>query len=99
MREQKTRYEAKIAEGPLSGALKFKVVTTVGDKLLIKFRLFIGEMFSDELEHNFADHIIHGVDFNNNWLEQAKNGSLTVGVEMISLQGSSQNGDTKTTDE
>jgi len=87
MREQKSRYEARIAEGPLSGALKFKVVTNFGDKLVISFNLFVGDILRGPIEHNFADHIIHGVDFNNNWLEQIKNGSLVVGVEMLIVQG------------
>lgn len=87
MREQKTRYEARIAEGPLCGALKFKVVTNFGDKLVINFNLFVGDIVQGPLEHNFADHVIHGVDFNNNWLEQMSNGSLVVGVEMLKVQG------------
>mmetsp|Transcript_13912 Transcript_13912/g.31080 ORF Transcript_13912/g.31080 Transcript_13912/m.31080 type:complete len:357 (+) Transcript_13912:46-1116(+) len=87
MREQKTRYEARIAEGPLCGALKFKVVTNIGDKLVIKFNLFVGDIVQGPLEHNFADHVIHGVDFNNNWLEQMSHGSLVVGVEMLTVQG------------
>lgn len=90
MREHKSRYEARIAEGPLAGALKFKVVTNFGDsKLVIRFNLFVGDVLQGPLEHNFADHIIHGADFNHNWLDQMKNGSLVVGVEMLAVQGDS----------
>ncbi|CAE8684795.1 unnamed protein product [Polarella glacialis] len=87
MREQKARYEARIAEGPLSGALKFKVVTQLEDKLVISFNLFVGEVMEGPLEHNFADHVIHGLDFSNNWLEQVGNGSLVVGVEVLTVNG------------
>lgn len=87
MREQKTHYEARIAEGPLSGALKFKVVTQVGDQLVIKFNLFVGEILKGPIEHNFADHVIHGLDFSNNWLEQVGNGALVVGVEVLTVNG------------
>ncbi|CAE7650216.1 unnamed protein product [Symbiodinium sp. CCMP2592] len=44
MREQKARYEARFAEGPVSGAIKFKVVTETGSRLEIKFNLFIGDV-------------------------------------------------------
>lgn len=87
MREQKSRYEARIAEGPLSGALKFKVVTSFGDKLVIRFKLFVGDVVQGPLEHDFADHIIHGADFSNNWLDSLKSGSLVVGVEILTVQG------------
>jgi len=87
MREQKSRYEACIAEGPLSGAVKFKVVTNLGDRLIIRFNLFVGTLVQGPIEHNFADHIIHGVEFKDNWIDQIKNGSLVVGVEMLSVQG------------
>lgn len=89
MREQKSRYEARIAEGPLSGTLKFKVVTNFGDKLVIRFKLFVGDIVQGPLEHNFADHIIHGVDFGNNWLDLMRGGSLVVGVEILTVQGAS----------
>mmetsp|Transcript_89360 Transcript_89360/g.208019 ORF Transcript_89360/g.208019 Transcript_89360/m.208019 type:complete len:374 (-) Transcript_89360:35-1156(-) len=87
MREQKSRYEARISEGPLSGELKFKVVTNLGDKLVIRFNLFVGSIVQGPIEHNFADRIIHGLEFKENWLEQTKNGSLTVGVEMLTVHG------------
>jgi len=87
MREQKSRYEARIAEGPLCGALKFKVVTSLGDKLVIKFKLFVGDIVKGPVEHDFADHIIHGLDFNNDWLDSMKSGSLVVGVEILEVQG------------
>eukprot|EP00440_Ansanella_granifera_P005246 gb/GFBE01005690.1/.p1 GENE.gb/GFBE01005690.1/~~gb/GFBE01005690.1/.p1 ORF type:complete len:358 (+),score=58.65 gb/GFBE01005690.1/:1-1074(+) len=87
MREQKSRYEARIAEGPLNGALKFKVVTDVGDSLAIKFKLFIGNIVQGPMEHNFADHVIAGFDFSNNWLDLVQGGSLLVGVEIIAVNG------------
>merc|ERR550525_287277 len=88
MREQKSKYEARIAEGPLSGSLKLKVITTpdLCDKLVIKFNLFVGECIQGPVEHDFAEHIIYNVDFGNNWLEQFKNGSLIVGVELLSVE-------------
>lgn len=86
MREQKLRYEARITE-PLSGAVKFKVVTSGVDKLIVKFRLSVGSVWEGPLEHDFAEHIIHGIDFNCNWLDQMSNGSLTVGVELIEVAG------------
>lgn len=89
MREQKSRYEARMAEGPVSGTLKFKVVTNLGDKLSIRFKLFVGEVCQGPVEHDFADHIIHGVEFKNNWLEQMSNGALVVGVEVLAVQGHS----------
>uniref|UniRef100_A0A7S4TB36 Uncharacterized protein n=1 Tax=Alexandrium monilatum TaxID=311494 RepID=A0A7S4TB36_9DINO len=87
MREQKSRYEARIAEGPLSGALKFKVVTSCSDRLVIAFNLFVGGMVQGPIEHNFAEHIIHGLDFKDNWIDQMKNGSLVVGVEVLTVHG------------
>jgi len=87
MREQKSRYEARIAEGPLSGALKFKVVTNFSDRLVIAFNLFVGGMVQGPIEHNFAEHIIHGLDFKDNWIDQMKNGSLVVGVEVLTVHG------------
>lgn len=87
MREQKAKFEARIAEGPLSGSLKFKVVTNFGDRLLITFNLFVGGLVQGPIEHNFADHIIHGVDFKDNWIDQMNGGSLVVGVEMLAVQG------------
>mmetsp|Transcript_4765 Transcript_4765/g.9777 ORF Transcript_4765/g.9777 Transcript_4765/m.9777 type:complete len:419 (+) Transcript_4765:55-1311(+) len=86
MREQKARYEARIVEGPLCGALKFKVVTSLGDKLVIDFNLFVGDVAKGPIQHNFADHIIQGADFANNWLDQVKSGSLVVGVEILNVQ-------------
>ncbi|OLQ04262.1 hypothetical protein AK812_SmicGene12679 [Symbiodinium microadriaticum] len=63
MREQKARYEARFAEGPVSGAIKFKVVTETGGRLEIKFNLFIGDVVQGPLVHNFADHVIAGFEF------------------------------------
>lgn len=88
MREQKSRYEARLAEGPLSGALQLKVVTSNGDK--IRFSLFVGEISEGPLEYDFRDHIIHGADFNSNWLDQMKGGSLIVGVDLYLSQGQAQ---------
>uniref|UniRef100_A0A7S4TBX9 Uncharacterized protein n=1 Tax=Alexandrium monilatum TaxID=311494 RepID=A0A7S4TBX9_9DINO len=87
MREQKSRYEALIAEGPLSGALKFKVVTNFSDWLVVSFNLFVGGIVQGPIEHNFAEHIVHGLDFKDNWIGQIKNGSLVVGVEMLAVHG------------
>jgi len=39
------------------------------------------------LEHDFAEHIIHGVEFNSNWLDHMKGGSVVVGVEILTVQG------------
>uniref|UniRef100_A0A7S4TB60 Uncharacterized protein n=1 Tax=Alexandrium monilatum TaxID=311494 RepID=A0A7S4TB60_9DINO len=87
MRDQKSRYEARIAEGPLSGALKFKVVTNFSDWLVVSFNLFVGGIVQGPIEHNFAEHIVHGLDFKDNWIGQIKNGSLVVGVEMLAVHG------------
>ncbi|CAK9078477.1 unnamed protein product, partial [Durusdinium trenchii] len=88
MREQKSRYEVRFADGsPLNGALKFKVVTEIGGRLDIKFNLFIGDVVQGPVEHNFADHVIAGFEFSNNWLESSSAGSLTVGVEVIEING------------
>eukprot|EP00928_Gymnodinium_smaydae_P054624 TRINITY_DN38365_c0_g1_i1.p1 TRINITY_DN38365_c0_g1~~TRINITY_DN38365_c0_g1_i1.p1 ORF type:complete len:337 (-),score=71.85 TRINITY_DN38365_c0_g1_i1:118-1128(-) len=85
MREQKSKYEARISEGPLSGMLKFKVVTSGGDDLVVKFSLFVGTVTKGPLEHNFADHIIHGVEFPNNWLNALQGAALVVGVEVLQV--------------
>ncbi|CAE6935369.1 unnamed protein product [Symbiodinium sp. KB8] len=87
MREQKARYEARFAEGPVSGAIKFKVVTETGGRLEIKFNLFIGDVVQGPLVHNFADHVIAGFEFSNNWLDSVAVGSLLVGVEVIEING------------
>ncbi|CAL1140277.1 unnamed protein product [Cladocopium goreaui] len=87
MREQKSRYEVRFAEGPLSGSVKFKVVTETGGRLDIKFNLFIGDVVQGPLAHNFADHVMAGFDFSNNWLESSAVGSLTIGVEVIEVNG------------
>jgi len=86
MREQKLKYEARIQEGPVCGQLKFKVVTSVGDELLIKFSLFVGSVHKGPLEHDFAEHVIHGVDFTDDWLDQLQGTSLTVGVDVLEVQ-------------
>jgi len=87
MREQKARYEARFAEGPVSGSVKFKVVAEAGDGLEIKFNLFIGDVVQGPLVHNFADHVIAGFDFSHNWLDSMTAGSLTIGVEVIEING------------
>ncbi|CAJ1407924.1 unnamed protein product [Effrenium voratum] len=63
MREQKSRYEVRFAEGPLSGAIKFKVVTDTGDRLDIKFNLFIGDViqafeFCDNQDPGLRSHVL-----------------------------------------
>lgn len=85
MKEQKSRYEALINEGPLTGALKLKVVTNFGERLVIKFNLHVGSFSEGPLQHDFADRIIHGCEFNSNWLKEFENGSLTVGVEILGV--------------
>lgn len=87
MREQKSRFEARLADGPLSGMLKFKVVTELNCPLVIKFNLFVGEVIQGPFEHDFADHVIRGQEFSNDWLEQVLGGSLTVGVEVVTING------------
>jgi len=76
MREQKSRYEARIAEGPLNGSLKLKVGTNFGDKLVISFTLFVGGVVRGPLERNFQEHVMHGEVFDNNWLDEIKSGAL-----------------------
>lgn len=88
MREQKSRIEARIAEGPLGGVLKFKAVSNAAESLVIKFKLFVGNVYRGPFEHDFVDHIIHSADFKNNWLEQMRSGGLIVGVEVMTVQGS-----------
>jgi len=85
MREQKNGYEARIAEGPLSGTVKFKVVMNTGDKLEIKFNLIVGSVTKKDLFHDFSEHIIHGVEFNNNWLDELQGSALCVGVEVLDV--------------
>eukprot|EP00930_Biecheleria_cincta_P048652 TRINITY_DN33933_c0_g1_i1.p1 TRINITY_DN33933_c0_g1~~TRINITY_DN33933_c0_g1_i1.p1 ORF type:complete len:342 (+),score=66.11 TRINITY_DN33933_c0_g1_i1:43-1068(+) len=87
MREQKARYEARIAEGPLGGELKFKVVKDAVNRLLIKFNLFLGDAMKGPIEHDFAEHIMCGVDFSQDWLQLMTGGSLVVGVEIIEVNG------------
>lgn len=87
MREQKSRYEARIAEGPLGGELKFKVVMDAGKRLLIKFNLFVGDAMKGPIEHDFAEHVISGADFSQDWLQLMNGGSLLVGVEIIEVNG------------
>lgn len=87
MREQKSRYEARIAEGPLGGELKFKVVMDAGTRLLVKFNLFLGDAMKGPIEHDFAEHIICGADFSQDWLQLMNGGSLVVGVEIIEVNG------------
>jgi len=93
-REQKSRHEARLQDGPLSGAVKFKVISTPEhcSKLLIRFNLFVGGVVQGPVEHDFSEHIIHSVDFGNNWLEQLAGGSLTVGVELLSVQKEERGG-------
>lgn len=85
-REQKSWYEAKITEGPFSGALKLKVVTGAS-ALVMKFTGFVGTKEEGPLEHNFADHIICGVEFSHNWLSMLSSGSITVGIEILEVNG------------
>lgn len=87
MREQKSRYEARIAEGPLGGELKFKVVMDAGNRLLVKFNLFVGDAMKGPIEHDFAEHVICGAEFGQDWLQLMKGGSLVVGVEIIEVNG------------
>lgn len=87
MRDQKSKFDAVLAGGPLKGALKFKVVggQDVGKRLLIDFTLFVGGAKSDLMTHNFTDHIIKSHDFNNDWLQEMEHGALTVGVEISNI--------------
>lgn len=85
MKEQKSRYEAVISDGPLTGALKLKVVNNFGDRLMITFNLFVGSQKKGPLTHDFADSIIHVCDFDSDWLKEFENGSLLVGVEILGL--------------
>lgn len=86
-REQKSKYEDMITNGPLHGALKFKV-TSAGQQSVLKFNLFVGKSKKVTLVHNFAEHVVQGCDdFKVNWLEQVEgNGSLIVGVELLDAQ-------------
>jgi len=84
MKEQKSRFEARIKDG-LSGALKLKVVNNFGDKLNITFNLLVGNERKGPLTHDFADRIIHGEEFSNNWLKEFGNESLVVGVEILGV--------------
>jgi hypothetical protein len=85
MKEQKSRYEALIKEGPLTGALKLKVVNNFDNRLMIKFNLFVGSLREGPFSHDFADRIIHGCEFTSNWLKEFENESLTVGVEILGV--------------
>lgn len=85
MKEQKSRYEAVLSEGPLNGSLKLKVVNNFDDRLVITFNLFVGSQKKGPLTHDFADSIIHVCDFESNWLKEFENGSLSVGVEILGV--------------
>lgn len=85
MREQKAKYEARINDGPLSGTLKFKVVTCEAEHLPVKFSLYVGTESKGPLDHDFAEHIIHGLEFSNNWLDQLQGSSLVVGVDVLEV--------------
>lgn len=90
MRDQKSKFEAVIAEGPLRGVLKFKVVGGEGvqggrDRLCVDFNLFVGATEIGPMKHNFAEHIIKGCDFNNDWLQEMHRGALVVGVEILKV--------------
>eukprot|EP00747_Dinoflagellata_sp_TGD_P165104 gnl/TRDRNA2_/TRDRNA2_185953_c0_seq1.p1 gnl/TRDRNA2_/TRDRNA2_185953_c0~~gnl/TRDRNA2_/TRDRNA2_185953_c0_seq1.p1 ORF type:complete len:321 (+),score=63.04 gnl/TRDRNA2_/TRDRNA2_185953_c0_seq1:68-1030(+) len=85
-REQKSQYEAQLANGPLTGAVKLKVVAGCGEKLVIAFKLFVGSVVQELLIHNFAEQSVHGKDFTNNWLDQVENASLVVGVELHNVE-------------
>jgi len=86
-RDQKSKYDSMINSGPLNGALKFKV-TSAGAQSVLTFDLFVGDLRSGPMRHNFAEHVVQGCDdFKANWLEQIDpNGSLVVGVELIDVQ-------------
>lgn len=84
MKEQKSRFEARIKDG-LTGALKLKVVNNFGDKLNITFNLLVGSERKGPFTHDFADRIIHGEEFSNNWLKEFENESLVVGVEILGV--------------
>lgn len=85
MREQKSKYEARIAEGPLNGVLKFKVVTSGGEELVVKFSLFVGSVSKGPLTHDFAEHIIQGAEFPSDWLDELQGAALVVGVEVLGV--------------
>jgi hypothetical protein len=88
MREQKSKYEQRIADS-LNGSLKFKVCHTFSDKFVINFNLFVGSAVQGPFEHNFAERIIYDSEFEDNWLDEInkKTGSLTVGVEILTKPG------------
>lgn len=85
MREQKSRFEARVAEGPLNGSLSFKVI----NQAEVHFNLFIGGVKKGPLVHNFAERIMHTTDFPENWLGLISNGSMTVGVEILHVEDQS----------
>jgi len=85
MKAEKARYEAKVKERNLTGSVKLKVVNNFDDSLNVTFSLFAGSEKQGPLEHNFADRIMFGCDFTNNWLQDAENGVLVVGVEILSI--------------
>eukprot|EP00927_Polykrikos_kofoidii_P006867 TRINITY_DN12792_c0_g1_i1.p1 TRINITY_DN12792_c0_g1~~TRINITY_DN12792_c0_g1_i1.p1 ORF type:complete len:449 (-),score=84.82 TRINITY_DN12792_c0_g1_i1:347-1693(-) len=93
-RPQLSRIEALLSDGPLSGNLKFKVVSSVGDENKMRFSFFVGSVVEGPLSHDFAEHVLCGVDFTNNWLDQLQGSpaALIVGVEIFEMPGVAHSG-------
>eukprot|EP00405_Crypthecodinium_cohnii_P043424 CAMPEP_0206581580 /NCGR_PEP_ID=MMETSP0325_2-20121206/33932_1 /ASSEMBLY_ACC=CAM_ASM_000347 /TAXON_ID=2866 /ORGANISM="Crypthecodinium cohnii, Strain Seligo" /LENGTH=449 /DNA_ID=CAMNT_0054088015 /DNA_START=97 /DNA_END=1446 /DNA_ORIENTATION=- len=86
MREQKIKFDEQLAEGPLRGHVKLKVVTDAEKRLNVHFKTFVGDVSATPTNHDFVEHVVHSSKFTSNWLDQMNGGSLLVGVEILSVE-------------
>lgn len=84
-RDLKAAMEKLVRDGPLTGSVKLKAVADSGGKLLMKFRLFVGSMTQEFIEHDFGERVTFERKFDSDWLKEFADGSLVVGCEILSM--------------
>lgn len=84
-RRQREQYQQMVSRGPLRGALRLKAAG-LGERCIVTFRLSVGGAGAGPYLGDFSEHPVGGCsDFGIDWLDQVEeDGSLTVGVEVIS---------------
>merc|ERR1719502_1130218 len=87
--QQKAHLDAVLKDGPLTGALKLKLMTGLPEnkRLIITFVLSVGQTKLAKMTHDFGDVILTKWDKDApaecDWLKEQEDGALTVGVDIL----------------
>lgn len=84
-RDVKATMEKLVRDGPLTGSVKLKAVADNGGKLLMKFKLFVGSIVQDIVEHDFGDRVTFESKFESDWLKEFIDGTLVIGCDILSI--------------